>query len=362
MIKKHSHTLIPLQGYAFITLYAAIVVLLFVAGWQAMKLVFPRPGLHFALYIIFFVLAAALLGAWLWILIRLPQGMSRRFDEIKNGIAAGEIVSSDEFAQRLARFLVEYFSFFRFDVVAAVVQVRDYPPAHYPDLIHSRDINLQQLAAESRETATLINIGKMKVDNQELFGYLVPVWFGNDWLGYFCVFTDTRLNRLFRNMLSVFEDDFVDDQLMHVMYRDQRGQTQKICSSIDEIGHMIDSGEIGDTENYFERLLDLLLSHSHCAAGFIGGNDRAKTVYRNLSEANVKSLDVPAYDKFFHTGTPELQFALARQVNTEAPLAVIVLLDSRHTNINRAGNLLEDCLLFRIGKQVERIQAKEETK
>lgn len=200
-------------GFVVLVVYVFAASLLFMAGWYGLKLILPEPGIHLALYIILFMLLAVLLGAWLWVLVSLPQGLAARYDLIKNRIAAGEITSAKMFSKELARFLVSYFSFFRFDVQCAIVQVKEAEPCRFPedDAMPKPDTNL--LAEQSRNNQNLIPLGSVK----KYYGYLVPIRFGGEWLGYFCVYTDTRLMKIFQQMLKEFEAHYVDDQLVHVM-------------------------------------------------------------------------------------------------------------------------------------------------
>jgi hypothetical protein len=101
--------------------------------------------------------------------------------------------------------------------VAAQVKVKDKVPITYPESGFSIEIDEQELTRKSQLTEELINLGKVSVQGQKLYGYLVPIWFGKEWLGYFFVLTDTRLLKMFADYLCVFEEQFVDDQLMHVL-------------------------------------------------------------------------------------------------------------------------------------------------
>ena len=209
-------------GFAVLVVYIFAAALLFMAGWYGLKLALPGPGIHLALYVILFILIAALLGAWLWVLVSLPQGLSARFDPIKNRIAAGEITSSKMFSEELAAFIASYFSFFRFDVNCVIVQVKNHDPYRFPEDNSMPYPEIRQLAEQSRSTRDLIPLGRQKCSGQNYYGYLVPIWFGGDWLGYFCVFTDTRLMKLFQQVLKEFEEQYVDDQLVHVLHFEKR--------------------------------------------------------------------------------------------------------------------------------------------
>ena len=221
-MEKRKDILATVQGVSLIVAYVFVVLVLFLAGWYGLGQVMAEPGALLALYVILFLLAGALLGAWLWVLIKIPQGIVREFDEIKNQIAGGEIANSTDFSKALAEFLVEYFSFFRFDVVTAKVKTKTTEAFVFPENISPIKIDEHLLTQKSRETEELILLGRVAAGEQNLYGYLVPIWFGHEWLGYFCVFTDTKLFRIFKDFLKNFEEQFVDDQLMHVINSERR--------------------------------------------------------------------------------------------------------------------------------------------
>ena len=216
-MRRHKDVIGTVQSVSFIVAYFFVAFSVCFAGWYGLCQIIEEPGALLALYIILFLLAGGLLGAWLWVLIKIPQGLSREYDTIKNQIASGEISTPKEFSNALAGFLVGYFSFFRFDVVVARVQVKDNASIDYPATSIGIEIDEAQLTQKSKETEGLIKLGQVTAQGQKLYAYLVPIWFGREWLGYFCVFTDTRLLKIFSDYLSVFEEQFVDDQLMHVL-------------------------------------------------------------------------------------------------------------------------------------------------
>ena len=217
LMSQNRNILVWLQSISMIVVYIFFIGLLFVGGWYLLNSLFNLPGVFIALYIIVFLLAGGLLGAWIWVLIKLPQGLNKSFDPIKNKIAGREIVSSTEFAVETGRFLVNYFSFFRFDVVAAQVLIKNNKPVFTHPEFARHETDWIDLTAKSQSTEDVITLGKLNINGQSCYGYVVPVWFGNEWLGFFCVYTDTRLNSIRKDFLKEFEEFYVDDQLMHVL-------------------------------------------------------------------------------------------------------------------------------------------------
>ncbi|HRW21916.1 MAG TPA: hypothetical protein P5509_08085, partial [Bacteroidales bacterium] len=68
-------------------------------------------------------------------------------------------------------------------------------------------------------------IGKFKDKDFNLHFYTIPVWFGNDYLGYMVVGVRNKLGRFFIGFLQDFENLFIDDQLLHIVNRIKRKQS-----------------------------------------------------------------------------------------------------------------------------------------
>lgn len=221
MMRKQSDFLARFQVVTFNVAMFFVAAVAFVAGWYLLGLRLSGSGGWLLLYASLFLLATGLVWAWLWVMVKIPQEMAARYDEIKNRIASGAITDSKEFSHELARFLVRYFNFYRFDVVAAQVKVGQSKAVHFSDEGLSPVAGEEEFSERSRQTEALIRLGTVTAGNRKLYGYLVPVWFDEKWLGYFAVFTDTRLLKVYQNYLTDFEAYYVDDQLMYVLQIEQ---------------------------------------------------------------------------------------------------------------------------------------------
>nr|NQU92409.1 hypothetical protein [Bacteroidota bacterium] len=350
-MKRITNFLSPFEHTSLIVLYVLIVLALFISGWYGLGLLFAEPGAFYALYIILFLFAGALLGAYLWVLITLPKGLAVEFDIIKNRIASGEISTVKDFSDELSRFLVKFFTFFRFDVVVAIVKVKGFQTSVFPVESSLPGIDVENLSLKSQKQEDVIYIGRVKYENQTLNGYLVPIWFGTDWLGYFCVLTDAKLYGMFKLILKNFEDQYIDDQLMHVLHRDNISEVRKLCSSLDAFSTRINKANFNSVTAFQDDLLKLLLRETGCRAGYI------KSVFVNdssqigLPDPVPNKIALPEHNKTIHTGLEEWPLASVKWITTDEPLAVVVLLDASYEIISRAGSMLESCLVVKIGQQ-----------
>lgn len=355
-MKKQRDVLGYLQAVSLITMYLFASCLLFLAGWYLINLLFPGPGAFMALYVILFLLAGALLGAWLWVLIKIPQGLARSFDPIKNKIAGGEITGTDDFSIEISRFLVEYFTFFRFDVIYAQVRIKNHDPIGFPAEFTGNTTNPADLASRSRKTDEIIYVGKSKNNESSFHGYIVPIWFGHDWLGYFYVLTDTRLNGLFRNFLVGFEEQYIDDQLMHVLHSDRMTHIQHLCRHFENLDTKIREKSFNSLDQYFEHLLDLFIKQTDCKAGFITSKMLNFPASYNLKHDQVEAFKAKAFNKTLQTGMEKLPLAFAKKLNINDGEFVVVLLDHSYESMSRARSTLESCLMQKIATQVQEVQ------
>lgn len=217
-MQNNRNIISTLQNISLVVVYLFIIGLVFIGGWYLLNTLFLIPGGFLALYVIIFLLGGGLLGAWLWVLIKLPSGLARAFDPIKNKIASREIKSTEDFSVEIGKFMVDYFSFFRFDVVAVQVGIKGRKATVFPASFIQIGPDENELQTKSQATEEIFYNGVSTINDRKYHTYIIPIWFGKEWLGYICVFSDTRLNKIKLNFLNEFEELYVDDQLMHVLY------------------------------------------------------------------------------------------------------------------------------------------------
>ena len=160
--------------------------------------------------------------AYLAVLLELPS-ISNKFDAIKNDIALKKIGTPEVFGQRLTELICSYFSFTFFTIDYSFIKIIDTEYIYSDAEIKGWFDPAQQdvMLKSTRETEDIFLFGKKKENHKTYYLYLIPVWFGSDWLGFIGVYSPKRIRKIFLAFLSNFENDFIDDQLVHVMnYRD----------------------------------------------------------------------------------------------------------------------------------------------
>jgi hypothetical protein len=148
----------------------------------------------------------------------IPANLAGAFDPIKNGIAEGSIAGTSELSGLLADFMINFFNFSFFDIVFARVQLEGDDPADnsWPDELVEEGEILKEAAA-SLESTTWFK--KIKTPSGTFHIYIIPLIFGERRLGYIVAGSRQKLWRIFVSLLDEFENDYLDDQVVHLLNR-----------------------------------------------------------------------------------------------------------------------------------------------
>ena len=203
------------------------IILLFFYTTTMLALSYPlalwinylSPDNFFPLIVTFIVYTvfAVVLGTFIYLVSYIPFNLSSAFDPIKNDIASGKIRNVDDFGREITSFITRFFDFSFLDIEYAVFQNEEnklISNQENPELLKAiREFDLLQTSKTSKEITLL---GKIKIDNKSYKLYVLPIWFGEKWLGCIGLVSANRINRFFLKFLMEFEDNFLDDQLMHL--------------------------------------------------------------------------------------------------------------------------------------------------
>ncbi len=152
-------------------------------------------------------------GSFLYVLWDLQFSLQYEFDDIKNRIASGDIKSLDQFGKALHSFILHFFRYSFFSVMECAVLLKD-RPVYDPGNITAADISALEDYASSSAGVTLFD--KKITEQGKTYMYVLPIWFGNEYYGLILLYSGKRLPGIFRSFLSDFENNFIDDQLVHV--------------------------------------------------------------------------------------------------------------------------------------------------
>ena len=198
--------------------YLTSVLSLFWILFYLMGDVFGLQGVTIILITLVYLVLVVIAYSFIHVVSYIPANLAGAFDPIQDAIADGSIQSPGDFCRELSLFMVTFFNFAFFDIEFALVKIRDdigsWPHETDPGEMGVNPAELDRQQGLIAETAYL---GKVKHQHGTGHLYLTPMIFGGENLGYLAVVTRHRLWKIFRQLLTEFENHFVDDQVAHIL-------------------------------------------------------------------------------------------------------------------------------------------------
>jgi len=201
----------------------AVLIIAYIIFYLAIISWFIIPGFIYPLFTggaaiivtLVFTIIYLLCGAVLYVLFRIPYQLQYCFDDIKNRIANGSLATLDELERELSAFIIQFFNFVFFDIEECAIRIKN-RKIYLSSGVLQGLVNYDKMSTMAAETQKSIKLGKIKSGTKKYHALLLPIWFGEEWYGYILVFSKTRFIPFTREILEDFENNFIDDQLMHV--------------------------------------------------------------------------------------------------------------------------------------------------
>ena len=212
----HFSLIYGLQRTILTTLYVISSLAILTLILYILIEIFSLNGFMIIFIVVLYLVLAVILGSFIHVLSFIPVNIANSFDPIKDDVANGKIKTSVEFSERVCKFMTGFFSFTFFDIVHCLVHVNGETVASTFDQTKAK-YDDDYLGKRSREAHEVSRAGKITIEDVNYNQYLVPVWFGGEWLGFLTVYTRHSLIKPFRDVLFDLEDNFIDDQLIHIL-------------------------------------------------------------------------------------------------------------------------------------------------
>ncbi|MBN2776776.1 MAG: hypothetical protein JXR36_03995 [Bacteroidales bacterium] len=178
------------------------------------------PGSVIILVIALMSITFVIIGSYFYLIVALPDRLSRNFDCIRNEIASGEIKSVELFANRVLEFIIKQFNFVFLDIEYAAMGISKNRELFFNDDFPNdmfEDKDFSEYFDKCSETENVTYLGVFKHEDKKVHKYLIPIYFGENYLGFLLAITNKKLSPLFKGILADFENFYVDDQLLHVL-------------------------------------------------------------------------------------------------------------------------------------------------
>ncbi len=223
---KSFSVLYGIQRTLLAVFYVVSVLSLFWIIFYFLDDILGLQGVTIILVTIIYLVVVVLGYSFIHVVSYIPSNLAGAFDPIQNAIADGSIQTGEDLARDLSAFMVTFFNFAFFDIEYAMVKIKN-DKAVWPDEKDPGEmgVNIGELDKRNETVRETIYLGKVQSADWTGHLYLTPMNFGEDNLGYIAVVTRHRLWRIFRQLLTEFEDHFVDDQVVHIL----AGVTGKIA-------------------------------------------------------------------------------------------------------------------------------------
>ena len=223
MISRRSYSMVyNLQRIILLVFYTISMIALSIPLAILVTTLFPDHLYPLMVILLLYMVGVVVLGSVIHTISYIPFNLASAFDPIKNAIASGEIQSVEALGKRITKFTVGFFDFSFLDIDHAFLHTEQSGPVSHEDLSEViRAMEEFGMPEKSKTAEEIIRAGRVAHGEKEYHLYILPIWFGEHWLGYMGLLSGRRINRLSRQFLMEYENNFLDDQLMHVIQRNR---------------------------------------------------------------------------------------------------------------------------------------------
>lgn len=219
MSKRSSYSFIyKLQRLILLVFYTTTSVALSIPlAWLVLQLS-PNQLYPLVITILIYIILVVILGSFISVISYIPFNLATAFDPIKNDIAAGKISSVEELGERITAFTVEFYNFSFLDITHAYMEIEESGIIGFESNTQlNKVLKEYRMLDKSKVLEEITLAGKISLPERDYQLYILPLWLGEEWLGYMAMLSENRISRFFQRFLMEYEGNFLDDQIMHVV-------------------------------------------------------------------------------------------------------------------------------------------------
>jgi len=220
MEKKRSYSYIySVQRIILLIFYSATCISLVIPLIRLVLRLSPNQLYPLFVTLLLYTILVVVVGALIHVISYIPFNLANAFDPIQNDLASGRIRSMEDLCERITEFTVEFFSFSFLDITHAYIQIDQTEVlGHKPENLVDKVLTEYQMLRNSQELDGITRAGEISLPDGNHHLYILPISFGNRWLGYMALLSRKRIKRLFQRFLMEYEDNFLDQQVMLMMH------------------------------------------------------------------------------------------------------------------------------------------------
>jgi len=199
--------------------YTTTTIALSVPLAKLMHAISPNQLFPLIVALVLYLVGVVIIGSLIHVISYIPFNLATSFDPIKNEIASGEISTIEQLGKRITAFTVDFFDFSFLDITHAFLQTGTsglISREEMPEL--TKVLEEYQMLEKSQQLEEIIRAGEIDLPEGNYHLYILPIWFGDHWLGYMAMLSEKRISRFFQRFLSEYENNFLDDQIMHIVH------------------------------------------------------------------------------------------------------------------------------------------------
>jgi hypothetical protein len=219
MNRRSSYSFIyNLQRIILLVFYTTTSIALSIPLSMLVVRLSPNHLYPLVITLLLYVILVIILGAMIHVISYIPFNLANAFDPIKNDIALGRISSMEELGERITSFTVRFYNFSFLDIAHAYIETKDSGIIGFESNTQVDKVLKEYRMLDKSQTLEEITLaGKISLPESDYQLYILPLWLGENWLGYMALLSEKRISRFFQRFLMEFEGNFLDDQIMHVL-------------------------------------------------------------------------------------------------------------------------------------------------
>jgi len=178
----------------------------------------PNQLYPLVITLLVYLILVIVVGSMIHVISYIPFNLATAFDPIKNDIALGKILSIEQLGERITAFTVQFYNFSFLDITHAYIEIEESGIIGFESNKElDKILKEYRMLDKSKALEDITLAGKVSLPERDYQLYILPLWLGDTWLGYMALLSEKRISRFFRRFLMEYEENFLDDQIMHLV-------------------------------------------------------------------------------------------------------------------------------------------------
>ena len=219
MSKRSSYSFIyNLQRIILLIFYTTTSIALSIPLAMLVLRLSPNHLYPLIITLLIYLVLVVIMGTLIHVISYIPFNLATAFDPIKNDIASGRLTTMEELAERITRFTVQFYNFSFLDIAHAYIETEECGIIGFEsNTLVDKVLKEYRMLDKSKVLEEIELAGQISLPDRDYHLYILPLWLGENWLGYMALLSEKRISRFFQRFLMEYEGNFLDDQIMHIV-------------------------------------------------------------------------------------------------------------------------------------------------